>query len=288
MKNCILDITHQEYIEDACGDEPTLSRSTLRDLIYKTPQHVFHGSKKLNPGYVEKVSDKKFDIGTASHDMLLEGANKIEVIDADNFKGKVAQELAANAREVGKVPLLTKQAEEVMAMVSAAIRQIMNCPDLGITDLANEGKAEQTYVWKSGKTWMRARPDWVRNDGKLILDYKTTGELADPDGFAKKVLSYGYDIQDVLYSDGVGKLHGVHDPHFVFIVQETKAPYLCSFIDLPAVFTEIAEDKIRVGKGIWQKCLDLGEWPGYPNQICSIDAPDWAVTQWEYRKAVLL
>lgn len=283
MKDCILDISFQEYIDDPCEDGPSLSRSTIHQLITETPAHVFHDSKRLNPDYVEKEQDKKFDIGTSGHDMLLGGGDAIEIVDAADWKTKVAKEAREEAREAGKTPLLTHQAEKVTVMVSAVLRQILNCPDLGIADLASEGKSEQTYMFKSGETWCRVRTDWTKNDGGLILDLKFTGESAHPDAFAKKVLSYAYDVQEQLYCDGVGKLHNT-EPHFIFIVAETTAPYMTSFISLDHEFMEMGEQKIRYGKQLWNTCLKSGKWPGYPNHVACTEPPGWGMASWEMKK----
>ncbi|MCK5237706.1 MAG: PD-(D/E)XK nuclease-like domain-containing protein [Deltaproteobacteria bacterium] len=287
MKNQILDISFEEYIADPCEEAPSLSRSTICDLINgKTPAHVYHGSKRLNPHCEEEVAEAKFDFGTASHALLLEGEDVMEVIEADSWRTKDAKEARDAAREAGKIPMLPPQAEVVTQMVYKASIAIIGCKELGITSLLSQGKSEQTYLWKSGETWMRARPDWVRNDNKLILDYKTTGKLAHPDEFIRNAISLGYDIQDYLHTDGVHRLHGT-DPDFVFVVQETTPPYLVSFIGLDGMAIDMAIDKIKYGKKIWNECLKTGIWPGYPNKVAYVDTPPYALTNWEFKKEML-
>ena len=116
--------------------------------------------------------------------------------------------------------------------------------------------------------------------------YKTTGKLAHPDEFIRNAISLGYDIQDVLYSAGVKKLHGT-EPDFIFVVQETSPPYLVSFIGLDAMAQEMAAEKIQYGKKIWNECLKTGMWPGYPNKVCYTETPGWALSQWEWKKEIL-
>ena len=49
----------------------------------------------------------------------------------------------------------------------------------------------------------------------------------------------------------------------------------------------MAREKIQYGKKIWNECLKTGMWPGYPDQICTVDTPAYALTQWEYKKEML-
>ncbi len=281
MTSGIYNISAEAYHADPCP-VPSLSRSVIQSLIFKTPARVYHDTKRLNPAFVEEEADPKFDIGTAAHALLLEGPEGIQIIDATDYKSGKARDDRGAAREAGKTPLLTHQYIEVAAMAEAAKKQIAACSELKVKDLRKDGKAEQTYIWQDGDTWLRTRLDWISNDSKLILDYKTTDKMADPNSFKPDTL--GYDIQDALYSEGVEKVSGVK-PAFVFVVQETAPPYLCSFIALSPMFKDMGKQKVFYGKFFWQKCLDSGIWPAYPNQICYVDPSPYALAAWESRAA---
>lgn len=271
----------ERYHADPCP-VPSLSRSVIQSLIFKTPARVYYDSERLNPAFIKEDADPKFDIGTAAHALLLEGPEGIQIIDAGDYRSGKAKEDRAAAREAGKTPLLTHQYIEVSAMVEAAKKQIAACPELKVKDLRKDGKSEQTYIWQDGDIWLRTRLDWISNDSKLIMDYKTTDKTADPNAFKPEAL--GYDIQDALYSEGVEKVSGVK-PQFVFVVQETYAPYFCSFIALPPQFREMGQQKVTYGKFLWDKCLKSGVWPAYPNQICYVDPSPYALAAWENRAA---
>jgi hypothetical protein len=215
-----------------------------------------------------------------AHALLLEGLDQAHVVDAPDWRKKEAKEERDIARDAGKIPLLIHQYDSVKDMVIAAERQIASCPDLNIKDLRRQGDSELSYIWQEGETWFRVRPDWISKNRKLILDYKTTGESADPTNFARKMVSLGYDIQYAFYRRGVKAVEDV-SPKFVFVVQETSAPYLCSFIGLPPDFQAMAKEKVDYGIHVWEKCMFTGEWPGYPNRICYLDNPAWALAQWE-------
>ena len=256
-----------------------LSRSTLNDLLSKTPFHAWLNHPQLNPNY---VSEEKaaYDIGTAAHSLLLEGIDCVEVIEADDWRTKAAKEARDLAYKDGKTPLLLKNYIAVKEMVRAAERQISECKELDIIDLESQGFSEQTYTWKESGIDYKSRLDWISKDKKLILDYKTTGISANPEDFGRSIISAGLDIQESLYRQAVKKVDGI-DAKFVFCVQETEPPYLMSFIALPPEFQAMGESKIIKGSILWQECMAANDWPAYPKRICYPDLPVWALNQWE-------
>lgn len=124
-------ITSEEYHADLCPI-PSLSRSTIKDLLFRSPAHAWFNHPRLNPDYKEQT-EEKFDKGTAAHSLLLEGSDNIEVIDADDWRSKAAKDLREVARKEGKTPLLTHQYKESKTMVDSAMDQIRGCKELGIT-----------------------------------------------------------------------------------------------------------------------------------------------------------
>lgn len=280
----IYKISNEEYHNDPCLD-PSLSRSSIGDLLFKSPAHCAFNHPRLNPNFV-KENDRKFDLGTAAHAILLEGIESIHVIDAGDYRKKEVKEERENAIKEGKAVLLAEQYYRALKMVAEAGLAIGNCKELGISDLSKDGQAELSYLWKEDNAWIRARPDWISNDKKLILDYKTTEGSANPSEWARVAISNGYDIQAALYSRGVKALDAV-EPKFVFVVQEAYDPFLCSFISLPPDFLAMGKQKVEYGIYLWRKYLMLDQWPGYPNKVAWIDPPAWALTSWEQRASEL-
>jgi hypothetical protein len=255
---------------------PVLSCGVIKDLILKSPQHAFINHPALNPQGEEEVEDK-FDIGRTAHAMLLEGNDKVAVIDMDSWRTNEAKAMREQARAVGLIPLLRKDYTKVCEMVDAA-RFYLSKSELAINDLQAEGKSEQTFVWQDEGIWVKIRPDWMPNDGAYILDYKTTAKSANPEDIARHILSMGYDVQDALYKLGVYLLTG-KQAKFVFMFQETSEPFLCSFVSLEPAFADVGYAKVMRGMEIWRQCLETNVWPGYPSMICHVEAPPYALAQ---------
>lgn len=280
-------ITNEEYHSDLCP-EPSLSRSTIADLINRTPAHARYFHPRLNPGLAKEESST-FDIGTAAHSLFLEGIDNCAVIDASDWRSKAAKEARDEAREAGKTPLLAHQYDKVKAMVEQAHLQLA-ASELAIKDLHSEGDSELSYIWQEQGVYCRVRPDWIShekiaagNQRKLILDLKTTGETADPSNFGKKAISIGYDIQEAFYRRGVHAVEGGQPPLFVFMIQETYEPFLCSFVRLDPAMQEMGKQKVDMGIHLWRICMSENNWPAYPSKVCCADTPEWAMAAWDLK-----
>ncbi len=280
----IYEMSLEEYHQDP-APVPSFSRSVAKDLLYKSPAHAWFNHPRLNPAYKDEVSEK-FDFGSAAHELLLQPADNIAVIDADDWRTKAAKEEREEARKDGKTPLLTHQYEKVKRVIVETERQIIGCSELGISDLMVDGKAELSYFWQEGDTWLKCRPDWISADKKLILDFKFTEQSANPSEIARHIISMGYDIQNALYVRGAKAINGI-EPKFVFVFVELSEPYLCSFIGLPPEFLAMGKSKIEYGIHIWETCISINVWPGYPSRIAWVDCPPWAITAWESRASEL-
>lgn len=274
-------ISMEEYLNDPC-DAPSLSRSTIIDLL-DSPRRAYYNHPRLNP--TKQIKDEtKYDTGTASHDMLLEGGKNVVIVDGfDDWRKGAAQEARKEAIANGKTALLRKEYDVVAEKVDAAVRQIRECTELCINDLSLDGEAELTYIWKEKDVWLRIRPDWISHDKRLMLDLKNTATSANPLVYSNHIVKMGYPVQSALYRRGVRAVHST-DPNFVFMAQENTPPYLCSFHSLDLMLADMADQQVEAGIKIWRKCLKTGQWPGYTNRICYAEGKPWNFAEWEINK----
>jgi len=259
--------------------EPSLSASLAKIIWQKSMLHAKRAHPRLNP---ERVDDTAahFDLGSACHDVLLEGGTgKIEVIDAADWRTKSAKEARDAARAAGMIPLLPKQADQVQAMSGAALAFIETTELAGIF---SDGFAEQTMIAQFQGVWLRSRTDWLTGDRRIIVDYKTVGQSARPDQFARGPLfSLGHDIQAAMYQLINGLTGGPPDAAFVWLVQESEEPYACSLVGTsPAIF-DLGEMKLMHCIAQWKAAISTGFWPGYDSRISYPDVPSYELARTE-------
>jgi hypothetical protein len=218
-----------------------------------------------------------FDIGTVAHALLLEGDDRAAVIDAEDWRTKAAKEARDAAREAGKIPLLPDQHAAVRDMLQAAHDYIERTDLRGIF---SRGKPEQSLIWKDTGVWCRARLDWLTDDRSVILDYKTTGADGPGEFIRRNLITHGYDTQAVFYPRGLGAL-GHRGARFLFLVQESFAPFMCYLVEPAESMVELATHKISRALPLWRDCLGSNRWPGYSTDVHQADAPMWAMKEEE-------
>lgn len=269
------------YDADPCP-APSLNASTAKVMLDRSPRHAWLQHPRLNPKF-ERDRERKFDLGTAAHDLLFNAGRNIAVIEADDYKTKAARLARDAALTAGKMPLTTDQFGDVTNMVNAARPQLAQHRDLiGVLD---HGQAEAVLIWQDGETWCRAAVDWMPPaEVGIFLDYKTTAASANPEQWARMAYDQGCDVQAVWYMRGLEILTG-RPWDCRFIVQETEPPYALSVCALPPSALALGKAKTDEALRIWRWCLAKDFWPGYPRETAYIDPPSWIEARWVDREA---
>lgn len=255
---------------------PALSASIAHLLVSKSALHAWHAHPRLNPNY-QQTESAEFDYGRAAHAVLLEGTEKpLYVIEADDWRKKEAKEARENARKAGRIPLLHRQVMRVRAMVAAAREYVAASEIFGIFE---NGTPEHSLQWMEGPTQCRSRLDWLRSDNAMVLDYKTATS-ANPEAFLRGAIAYGYTMQEAFYRRGVKAVYGA-EPKFVFLVQEKEPPYACSLIAFDPAMQEMGDRQVQYAMAIWQQCMAMDHWSGYPPRIAYLEPPAWYAARTE-------
>lgn len=137
------------------------------------------------------------------------------------------------------------------------------------------GEAEKSVYWIDATTGVlcRCRPDWWRDDN-VIVDLKTT-EDASPEGFAKSMANYRYDVQAAYYLDGIQQATRKRPKAFVFIAVEKKPPYGVGVYVLDSDSLELGRAQYQHDLRVYAECERSGIWPGYGDKIQTISLPAW-------------
>lgn len=171
----------------------------------------------------------------------------------------------------GRIVLTPETWDQLHAMANA----VHSHPAAGSLLTGCPGEAEKSVYWNDATTGVlcRCRPDWWRDDN-VIVDLKTT-EDASPEGFAKSMANYRYDVQAAYYLDGVQQATGKRPKAFVFIAVEKKPPYGVGVYVLDSDSLELGRAQYQHDLRIYAECVRTGEWPGYGDKIQTISLPAW-------------
>ena len=244
-----------------------LSRSTASSLLTTSPAKVRW--ERENP----RPSSSALVMGGCFHSMVLEP----ECLDV---------EYAVKPTEIdGKSPL-TKYYKETFAEMQEERPDAQwlkpdewkTCLGMAEAVLSNpvythyasdvEAIAEGTGYFKYNGASCKVRPDLYTSDG-TIIDLKSTQDASEA-GFRKSVRNFKYDFQTAWYMEAMRAL-GLPARQFIFVCVEKSPPYLTATYTLTA--SEIDRQKPRMQKAceIWATCMETGVWPGYPEEVVTLD-----------------
>lgn len=252
---------------------PAVSKSHL-DLIARSPLHYW--ARYLDPDRVAPEPSPQMRLGTALHTHVLELSRwdeEIAVAPAINRMTKAGKEewAAFVADSAGRTVITADDAAQVMAMGRAVMRHPAAAMLLGLP-----GKAETTHMWTDASTGLecKCRPDWLTDDGSIVVDLKTT-KAASIQGFKRSIADYRYHVQAGWYLHGIEQATGKRPDQFIFICVESTAPFACAVYAADAEMIERGHDQAMRDLAKLAVCKAADHWPSYSDQIETISLPGW-------------
>lgn len=276
----VLGCTEEEYFADPC-EVPSLSQSIAHTLITKTPYHAWLEHPRL--GGVGRPPTKAKDRGTLVHSALLGAGRELAVIVADDYRTKAAREQRDAARAEGLLPVLKKDAEGLLKVISDLRSALLQ------KGIRLKGASEVAVTWEeettAGPVVCRGLFDHVLMDQGVIYDLKTC-RSAHEKAITSHVIEYGYDIQRAAYMSALrklrGKVTGREDFVFLFVEElpeESPVRVIVHPVQLSGVFRQLGEMKWERACETWARCRRDDKWPAYHegNRPTQIEPPGWAL-----------
>ena len=137
-----------------------------------------------------------------------------------------------------------------------------------------KGQTELSYFWDDlGTIKGKCRPDWISDDGEIVVDVKTTTD-ASPRGFQKSISTWGYHLQLGWYLRGLRKL-GLPAKQFIFIAIEKTAPFCVGVYRADQEMINFAMKELDQLMPEIQTAMVSNEFPDYTPEITPIGLPPW-------------
>jgi len=261
--------------------DPSLSRGAILDLL-RSPAHYYarHLAADLA---VEEPSDA-MRLGTLVH---------LAILEPSAFKSTVAE-----GPDVSRATRIWKEAEAAAGgcelLKPAEMRKIVGIRDAVLAHpiarsiFGGPGLPEASYFWPrqitgrtaqgDGSLWLRARPDFVTDDG-FVVDLKTTTD-ARAETFTRRAWDLGYHVQAALYLEGVSRYNveaGLPAPRaFVIVAVETDPPFAVQVFAPDDGLLHLGAQAIDVALSRFVECSAAGDWPSYSREIVPLSPPRWA------------
>lgn len=227
--------------------------------------------------FLNPLATPATDLGSAIHATLIE-PDRLEEryavrppgIDRRTREGKAAwaEFLQESA---GRTILEERSAWDTLR----GIRDAVHAHPLAHELLTSRGETELSAVWDLDGTLCKGRMDRVVEYAgwTWVVDIKSTVD-ASPEGFARAATNYGYYLQAPFYLDGLDVL-APRERRFAIVACEKSPPYAIALYELDNLFLETGRVEYRRHLDTWRRCMETGEWPGYPAGIETLAAPVW-------------
>lgn len=117
-------------------------------------------------------------------------------------------------------------------------------------------------------------------DRRLVVDYKTTTASAHPDAWGRsQMVKFGFYQSACFYLRGI-QCHFDELADYKFLVQEQHSPHRCSLVGLDPHAIALGMSKVETSLRIWERCVEAGHWPAYPNRTVYPEIPAYVDTEW--------
>lgn len=128
------------------------------------------------------------------------------------------------------------------------------------------GKAERTFYYTDPDTGieLKARPDWITDDSRFVLDTKTAKSIA-PRLLTQDCDSYKYWLSHELINNAIESVRGIRPQAYVFLFVENtgeKKPDTAVYYATED-FLEIGEFKLKQALQTLKQCRESSHWPAF-------------------------
>ena len=241
---------------------PALSGTQLVALS-KSPAHYKH----LIDNPIEPTPAMEF--GTAAHTMLLETQHFNSRYAVYRGEGtRASKEYKDFASKYPNTTIIKQADYERILDMMTVLRQHSLASTLLMSD---GGQNELELYWSEAGVACKGKIDRYLPAENVVIDYKTASD-ASPDSFNQwKARSMGYYLQAAHYQAGIKAKHsGTAVPAFVFVVQETEAPYGVQVYELDSSSIDKAHEKRAELLEVYKLSLELGKWNNYKEEILKL------------------
>ena len=259
-KEIVETLSSEDYHKDKA-----IGKSGL-DRIHKSINHFLTPRTKITPS---------LKIGSALHTSFLEA----ELFDILYMKEEKHDKRTKKGKEDDKDYQIRKKNKTVLTenewnCVKEMHESLRNDPL--VTNLFVDGKPEISLFWDEKDIRCKARPDWVIDNGRILVDLKTTQD-ASPEGFSKAIGIYRYHVQCAWYSRGATICYGKAPEQFVFVAVENVAPYNIGVYTLGLASRDEGWTQADADLSKYKRWLESPNdiHRGYEDKIIELEIPSW-------------
>lgn len=252
--------------------DPAVASYSGLKLLKRSPRHYLAWCNEP-----PKEPTRAMVLGTAVHHAVLEPLEFAAryVIQPDFGDMRSSTSRARRDEWAAGLPKRTTVLSRDDHALCCAMRDAVQTHTLA-RDLLISGHAEGRIEWTDRDTGLRCvgRPDFIVEELGLCIELKTTMD-ASPIEFGKSTANMLYDLQGVMYLDGLRAIGKPMREHLILCV-ESEPPHEVALYRLDD--SAIERGALMMTRLLEQlrECVRTNEWPGYGEGIQTLTLPGWA------------
>lgn len=267
----IYQIPDSIYFRDplkAYGTE-SLSGSSARHLIPpSTPAHYRWKMDHPNEPTAAMI------FGGAVHAITLETA-ELAIFEGRSWDSKAGEKfLLEHDPDGDDAPILERDVPAAKAMAYALRTHPI------VSKALRNGNPEQAMFAQDPQTkaWLRGKLDYLQPaaSGHLVVTDIKTAVSAHEWEFARSAGKLSYHVSDAHYARILRLLKMAKSVTMIYAVVESKPPYLVNVHQIKHEDLRRADELDQLAIHTFARCLETGQWPGYPVRINEISIPVYA------------
>ena len=262
------DLSYAEY------DAIPAKRSSHLIGPEETPAHKHHAE-------THPEDTRPLRLGIAGHVAILEPHLFVRrYTERAKARGTGSRAVNAAAKAEAQSQGLTELEPDEMRAVEHMRRAVLTHRIAGPL-LERALARELSIVWRDGEHGVlcKARLDALAEvDGQTcVVDLKTTSMRAGSRAWRSAAWTFGYYRQAAWYLAGAAAVEpeDAGDRGWLWVVVESEPPHCVVVYRADEELLSIGYDECRAGLARRLEAERTGEWPGYPDEIQTLQAPRW-------------
>ena len=282
-------ITPTQYFGEPCPS-PALTNTFIKLAVHDTMADVAHCHPAIGQPVEEKLAVIAKRLGDVTHQIALGKGKGYRISDHERWdrRNKDVDAFLTGCERDGITPIKRKDYEaatEMSGVLREAIQSTLNSIAKARGVPVPEGgipyETEVPFAWTEtvdGVTvWCRGMLDVWCPLLMVALDPKITARTRD--GIVNAhIENMGWATQGAFYLRGLEAIHPTHAGRIIFadVLVRPKAPHLVRKVKISEAWRTIADVDIRTALERFAEAQSTGQWPGFSDDIETLDAPSWA------------
>ena len=260
---------HYDMAEQDYRSATAIAGSDAKHILPpKTPAHY----AAHMAGELKREPSKAMLLGTMAHLAVLE-PKKLDTAFVEKPEGKEGDFRTKEGKEwkakMGATPILDQDEARAVRRIRDSIAAHSAARDL----LAGTKSEVSLFGDSRNGLAIKGRVDAMKEG--VLVDVKTTSAGADANAFSRQSFALNYHVSAAWYYY-LATLNDMPPKAFYWIAVETSAPFAVAVYEIHTQALQLGFRQMTEALELIARCEDEGYWPGYGNEVQTLNLPAWA------------